>query len=73
MARGLLNKPKIISDWPSLEKRNLFEGRDLNSSVDARAVYTSILARVLDSDHKQIVNNAFLGENLTDMTKRIFG
>jgi NADPH:quinone reductase-like Zn-dependent oxidoreductase len=48
-------------------------GSDLNSSVDARAVYTSILARVLDSDHKQIVNNAFLGENLTDMTKRIFG
>ena len=73
MAGGLLNKSKIISDWPGLEKKNLFEGRDLNSSVDARAVYASILARVLDSDHKQIVNNAFFGANLPDMTKRIFG
>jgi len=51
----------------------LFEGRDLNSSVDARAFYASILARVLDSDHKQIVNNAFFGANLPDMTKRILG
>ena len=73
MAGGLLNKSKIISDWPGLEKKNLFEGRDLNASVDARAVYASILARVLDSDHKQIVNNAFFGANLPDMTKRIFG
>ena len=73
MAGGLLKKSKIISDWPGLEKKNLFEGRDLNASVDARAVYASILARVLDSDHKQIVNNAFFGANLPDMTKRIFG
>jgi len=73
MAGGLLNKSKIISDWPGLEKKNLFEGRDVNSSADARAVYASILARVLDSNHKQIVNNAFFGANLPDMTKRIFG
>ena len=72
MAGGLLSKSKIISDWPGLEKNNLFEGRDLNSSIDARSVYASILARVLDSDHKHIVNNAFFGANLPDMTKRIF-
>ena len=73
MAGGLLHKSKIIGDWPGLKKKNLFEGRDLASSIDARAVYSSILARVLDSDHKQIVNNAFFGANLPDMTKRIFG
>ena len=73
MAGGLLSKSKIISDWPGLEKKNLFEGRDLNSSIDARAVYASILARVLDTDHQKIVNNAFFGADLPDMTKRIFG
>jgi len=73
MAGGLLHKSKIISDWPGLEKKNLFEERDLNSSVDARAVYASILARVLDSDHKQIVKKAFFGADLPDMTNRIFG
>ena len=73
MAGGLLPKSKIIGDWPGLEKKNLFEGRDLDSSIDARAVYASILARVLDSDHKEIVKNAFFNANLPDMTQRIFG
>ena len=73
MAGGLLPKSKIISNWPGLEKKNLFEGRDLDSSIDARAVYASILARILDSDHKQIVKNAFFNADLPDMTQRIFG
>ena len=73
MAGGLLPKSKIIGDWPGLEKKNLFEGRDLDSSIDARAVYASILARVLDRDHKEIVKNAFFNANLPDMTQRIFG
>ena len=66
-------KSKIIGDWPGLEKKNLFEGRDLDSSIDARSIYASILARVLDSEHKQIVKNAFFNANLPDMTQRIFG
>ena len=73
MAGGLLPKSKIISDWPGLEKKDLFEGRDLHASIDARAVYASILARVLDKEHKQIVKNAFFNANLPDMTQRIFG
>ena len=73
MAGGLLPSSKIIGDWPGLEKKNLFEGRDLNSSIDARAVYASILARVLDRDHKQIVKSAFFNTKLPDMTQRIFG
>ena len=72
MTGGLLPKSRIISDWPGLEKKNLFEGRDLNSSVDSRAVYASILARVLGSDHKKIVKDAFFSSNLPDMIKRIF-
>jgi uncharacterized protein (DUF1501 family) len=72
MAGGLLPKSRIICDWPGLEPKNLFEGRDLNSSIDARALYASILARVLDSDHKKIVKDAFFNSNLPDMTKRVF-
>ncbi len=73
MAGGLLPKSRIITDWPGLEKENLFEGRDLNSSIDARAVYASVLARVLESDHKKVVQDAFFNSNLPDMTNRIFG
>ena len=73
MAGGLLPNSQIIVDWPGLEKKNLFEGRDLDSSIDSRAVYASILARVLDSDHRQVVKKAFFDANLPDMTRRIFG
>jgi uncharacterized protein (DUF1501 family) len=72
MAGGLLPKSRIICDWPGLEQKNLFAGRDLNSSIDARALYASILARVLDCDHKKIVKDAFFNSNLPDMTKRVF-
>ena len=73
MAGGLLPKSRIISDWPGLKKKDLFEGRDLNSSVDARSIYATIMARVLDTDHKKIVKDAFFNSDLPDMTKRIFG
>ena len=73
MAGGLFPKSRIISDWPGLKKKDLFEGRDLNSSVDARSIYATIMARVLDTDHKKIVKDAFFNSDLPDMTKRIFG
>ena len=47
--------------------------RDLNSSVDARSIYATIMARVLDTDHRKIVKDAFFNSDLPDMTKRIFG
>ena len=73
MAGGLLHESRIISDWPGLNKKHLFEGRDLDATVDARAVYASVVARVLDSYHQKVVNDAFFGADLPDMTKRIFG
>jgi Uncharacterized protein conserved in bacteria len=33
---------KFYTDWPWTKKRKkLFEGRDLNSTIDSRAVYNS--------------------------------
>jgi uncharacterized protein (DUF1501 family) len=73
MAGGLLPESRIIGDWPGLKKKDLFEGRDLNATIDARAVYASITARVLGTEHKKVVKDAFFGADLPDMTKRIFG
>ena len=39
MAGGLLPKSRVIGDWPGLKRRKLFEGRDLDATIDARAVY----------------------------------
>ena len=41
MAGGLLKKSQVYTDWPGIIKKELFEGRDLNSTIDSRAVYNS--------------------------------
>jgi uncharacterized protein (DUF1501 family) len=73
MAGGLLPKSQIIGDWPGLKKSKLFEGRDLDATIDARAVYASVIAHVLGTDHKEVVRDAFFSADLPDMTTRIFG
>ena len=35
MAGGLIKKSEVHGDWPGLKKKDLFEGRDLNSTMDA--------------------------------------
>ncbi|NCF48482.1 MAG: DUF1501 domain-containing protein [Bacteroidetes bacterium] len=72
MAGGLLPNSRILGDWPGLTKNKLYEGRDLNATIDARAVYAATLARVLNTGHKQIVDTAFFGADLPDLTKHIF-
>ena len=73
MAGGLLPKSRMIGDWPGLKRHKLFEGRDLDATIDARAVYASVAARVLGTDHRKIVSDAFFDADLPDMTERIFG
>ena len=73
MAGGLLPESRVIGDWPGLKSSKLFEGRDLDATIDARAVYASVVARVLGTDHRKVVKDAFFGADLPDMTKRIFG
>ena len=73
LAGGLLPGSRVIGDWPGLKTNKLFEGRDLDATIDARAVYSSIIARVLGTDHRKVVRDAFFGADLPDMTKRIFG
>ena len=73
MAGGLLPESRVIGDWPGLKKRKLFEGRDLDATIDARAVYASVVARVLGTEHRKVVKDAFFDADLPDMTARIFG
>ena len=43
MAGGLVKKAEIHADWPGL-KSNLFEGQDLNATVDAASIYCAAMA-----------------------------
>lgn len=46
LAGGLLQKSAVIADWRGLEKKNLFQERDLPVTVDACAVYAQVVERL---------------------------
>ena len=72
MAGGLVKKAQVHTDWPGLKKKELFEGRDLNSTIDSRAIYASAMSTVFDVDFKKITKDVFWGENLPNLSDKLF-
>ena len=71
-AGGLLKKAQVYTDWPGLKKKDLFEGRDLNVTLDARSVYCAAMAACFDTDFEKLRREAFFGANLKDVTTDLF-
>ena len=46
---GAINGGRVLADWPGLRKSDLYEGRDLMPTADARSLFKGILA-----DHFEI-------------------
>ena len=69
---GLLKKSQVHSDWPGLKTKDLFQGRDLNSTIDARSVYASAMSSVFDLEFELIKNEVFWGDNLQDLSNTLF-
>ena len=72
MAGGLLKKSQVYTDWPGLKRKELFEGRDLNSTIDARSVYASAMSTVFDVDFKRIQKEVFWDENIQNLSDKLF-
>ena len=72
MAGGLLKKSQVYTDWPGLKKKELFEKRDLNSTIDARSIYASAMSTVFDLDFKLVKDKVFWGENLQNLSDKLF-
>ena len=72
MAGGLVKKAQVHADWPGLKRKELFEGRDLNSTIDARSIYASAMSTVFDLDFKHIQKDVFWGENLQNLSDKLF-
>ena len=71
MAGGLV-KAQVHTDWPGLKRKELFEGRDLNSTIDARSIYASAMSTVFDLDFKRIQKEVFWGEDLKYLSDKLF-
>ena len=50
---GAVRGGRVIADWPGLAPRDRFEGRDLRTTTDLRAVLKGVLA-----DHLQVASRA---------------
>ena len=72
MAGGLLKKSQVHTDWPGLKKKELFEGRDLNSTIDARSVYASAMSTVFDVEFERIQKDVFWGDKLENLSDKLF-
>ena len=71
LAGGLVKKAQVHTDWPGLKKKELFEGRDLNSTIDSRAIYASAMSTVFEVDFKKITKEVFWGENLQNLSDKL--
>jgi uncharacterized protein (DUF1501 family) len=71
MAGGLIKKGQVYTDWPGLKKKQLYEGRDLAVTTDARAVYNSAMSAVFDYDVKKMANSVYETQ-LPDLTDTLF-
>ena len=72
MAGGLVKKAQVHTDWPGLKKKELFEGRDLNSTIDSRAIYASAMSTVFDVDFNRIQKEVFWGDKLDNLSDKLF-
>ena len=72
MAGGLLKKSQVHTDWPGLKRKEMYEGRDLNATIDARSVYASAMSTVFDLDFKRIQKDVFWGEDLQNLSEKLF-
>ena len=61
LAGGLIEGKQVVSDWPGLSKRNLFEDRDLTMTIDARDIYAEVVKTVFDLEDDVISEHVFLG------------
>ena len=72
MAGGLLKKAQVHTDWPGLKKKELFEGRDLDSTIDSRSVYASAMSTVFDVEFERIQKDVFWGDKLDNLSDKLF-
>jgi uncharacterized protein (DUF1501 family) len=72
MAGGLLKKSQVHTDWPGLKRKELYDGRDLNATIDARSIYASAMSTVFDLDFKRIQKDVFFGDKLENLSDKLF-
>tara|TARA_B100000929_G_scaffold121595_1_gene96354 strand:+ start:1576 stop:2727 length:1152 start_codon:yes stop_codon:yes gene_type:complete len=72
LAGGMISKSKVITQWPGLAKNELFEKRDLMSTIDYRSVCAACIEKALGLDHDLIASEVFFTPKLPRVYDYIF-
>jgi len=72
LAGGAIKKSRVISQWPGLAERDLFEKRDLMSTIDYRSVCAACVENALGLDHDLIAEKVFFTPGLPRVYDYIF-
>jgi len=72
MMGGLVKESKVFADWPGLKRKNMFEGQDLNSTIDARSIYCSAMAMAFDTDFQKLKRQVFWNDPLINLQDKLF-
>ena len=73
LAGGLLKRSKIVANWPGLASGDLFEGRDLYSTMDYRSVCAACIEAAFGLDHGVIAEKVFIEPSLERTFDFVFG
>ena len=72
MMGGLIKKAQVFSDWPGLKRKNMFEGQDLQATIDARSIYCSAMAMAFDTDFEKLKRQVFWNDPLMNVQDKLF-
>ena len=72
MMGGLIKKSQVFSDWPGLKRKNMFEGQDLDATIDARSIYCSAMAVVFNTDFEKLKRKVFWNDPLINFQDKLF-
>ena len=72
LAGGTIKKSRVISQWPGLAERDLYEQRDLVSTIDYRSVCAACIENALGLDHDLIAEKVFFTPGLPRVYDYIF-
>ena len=72
MMGGLIKEAKVYADWPGLKRKNMFDGQDLNATIDARSIYCSAMALAFDTDFEKLQRQVFWNDPLLNLQDKLF-
>ena len=72
LAGGLIKKANVVANWPGLGNNDMFEGRDLTSTLDYRAVCAAAIEATFGLAHDEIAERIFFEPKLLRIHDLLF-